>query len=342
MGAQQFLHRVHEFLIDVSREGRAGIVGQDAHQHQGIVLAGRLGPVVLLQILADQVGAFGGSLWRRFGRLNDGREVEDFVARVVGGGRFAERYLKRRTLAVSTARAAHVHVCAGATQQAMHTRSRSTQAGTYHATAGDGLRAVPLWVGRVGSSRSYRTREAAVSLTEGVERDGCVPLLVFLRRMVPSTLPILSDFMAPMEASSRPCRTLLGWTGGRGGGGDDARWWFSGASTFLVPARQHNKVVDRPFSSGWDPSRLRRGWSGRAQGRETGSGCVVGNQPRQCDERKRRCVLGGRLFASGRIDAVGWGCAVVSFCCAEVPRSKAEGVYAVLISMQVVRGWRWS
>lgn len=41
-------------------------------------------------------------------------------------------------------------------------------------------------------------------------------------------------------------------------------WWF--ASTLLVPARQHNKVVDRPSpSGGWDPSsRLRRGWSERA------------------------------------------------------------------------------
>lgn len=79
--AQQLLGGIEELLVvEVAREGRARVVGQDARQHDGVVLPRRLGRVVAVQELADDARALGGRGGGRLGRLDDRREEGDLVA----------------------------------------------------------------------------------------------------------------------------------------------------------------------------------------------------------------------------------------------------------------------
>ena len=45
-GPEQILGYVDKLLVKVAREGRARVVGENAHEHDGIVLVRRLRPVI--------------------------------------------------------------------------------------------------------------------------------------------------------------------------------------------------------------------------------------------------------------------------------------------------------
>lgn len=77
---QKVLDRVDEFPIEVARKCRAGVVGEDAREHQRVVLVRGFGPVILLQELSYQLCALVCCCRRRLGGFDDGREEGDFVA----------------------------------------------------------------------------------------------------------------------------------------------------------------------------------------------------------------------------------------------------------------------
>lgn len=74
------LHCVGERLVEVLREGRARIVGQDANEHDGIVLDVCARVVLLGEELADLGGSGGGGRRAGLGGFDDGGEMEDFFA----------------------------------------------------------------------------------------------------------------------------------------------------------------------------------------------------------------------------------------------------------------------
>ena len=78
--AQQVLDRVGKGLVEVLGKGGAGIVGQDADEHDGVVL--HVGPVVVVlgQEDAHLTGGGGGGGGAGNGGLDDGGQVEDFLA----------------------------------------------------------------------------------------------------------------------------------------------------------------------------------------------------------------------------------------------------------------------
>ena len=76
--SQQLLDGVRKLAIDIPCEGWAGIVRQNAYQHDGVVLHMGTTIVFLGQELAYLLRSDGGSLWRRLGRFDDDWQVEDF------------------------------------------------------------------------------------------------------------------------------------------------------------------------------------------------------------------------------------------------------------------------
>jgi len=54
------------------------VVGQDADQHRGVVLALAVARVVPRQDLADRAGCLSAGLGRGFGVVDDGGQVQDF------------------------------------------------------------------------------------------------------------------------------------------------------------------------------------------------------------------------------------------------------------------------
>ena len=76
--AQERFDRRHEFGIEVPRERRAWVVGQDAHEHDRIVLSGVGGASGVGEVFSNSQGCFFGCLWAGFGRFDDLREVDDF------------------------------------------------------------------------------------------------------------------------------------------------------------------------------------------------------------------------------------------------------------------------
>lgn len=138
---EQLLHRVCELLVHVPRESWARVVGENAHDHDGVVLVRRLRPVVLFQILPDEARAFGSGLRRRLGSVNDWRKVENLVARVVGPARFAKGFLLGcQNLVPSQA------------EYPKRAKYRARFRMTYHTARGRDFRGVAVFVGRCGAS----------------------------------------------------------------------------------------------------------------------------------------------------------------------------------------------
>lgn len=77
---EQVLDRLGELLVEVPREGRARVVGEDAHEHDGVVLVRGLEVVAPGEVLADEARALGGGGGGGLGGVDDGGEEEDFVA----------------------------------------------------------------------------------------------------------------------------------------------------------------------------------------------------------------------------------------------------------------------
>lgn len=74
------LHSICKGLVEVLGEGWAWIVGQDADEHNRIILNMGACIVLLGKELANLGGGGGGGLGTGLCSLDDGREVEDFLA----------------------------------------------------------------------------------------------------------------------------------------------------------------------------------------------------------------------------------------------------------------------
>jgi hypothetical protein len=74
------LHGIGELLVEVFGEGWARVVGEDANEHDGIVLDMRSLVVLLGEELADLRGCCGGRRRAALSCFDDGREMEDFLA----------------------------------------------------------------------------------------------------------------------------------------------------------------------------------------------------------------------------------------------------------------------
>lgn len=76
---QQVFGRLGEVLVEVPGEGGAGVVGEDADEHEGIILD--IGPrvVVLLEIVAYHIGALLGSTRRGLGGVDDRWQINDLI-----------------------------------------------------------------------------------------------------------------------------------------------------------------------------------------------------------------------------------------------------------------------
>jgi hypothetical protein len=78
--AEKLLRGVDKLFIDEAGEPLARVVGENADEHDGVVLARGLGPIVLGHVLADQARTLFGGDGRRNGRFNDRGEVDNIVA----------------------------------------------------------------------------------------------------------------------------------------------------------------------------------------------------------------------------------------------------------------------
>lgn len=67
-----------EFRIEVARECGARVVGQDAHEHDGIVLGGVRGASWIGEVFSNSQGCLFGSFRAGFGGIDNLREVDDF------------------------------------------------------------------------------------------------------------------------------------------------------------------------------------------------------------------------------------------------------------------------
>lgn len=82
--SQQFFRCLGELFVEITGKRGARVIGKDTNEHEGIVLV--IGPrnIVLFQIVPYDIGAMLGCTGRRFGGLDDGRQVDDLVFGVVG------------------------------------------------------------------------------------------------------------------------------------------------------------------------------------------------------------------------------------------------------------------
>lgn len=78
--AQQLLNGGDKFCIEVARKGVPRVVGQDAHNHNRIVLDVVRDSGRSLQVFANAVGRFLGGGGARLSELNDAREVNKFIS----------------------------------------------------------------------------------------------------------------------------------------------------------------------------------------------------------------------------------------------------------------------
>jgi len=78
--AQDVLDGGYEFGIDVAGKGGAWVIGQDANEHDGIVLNMGSRRVLHGQILADVLGGDGSSGGRRLGSFDNDGQMEDLLA----------------------------------------------------------------------------------------------------------------------------------------------------------------------------------------------------------------------------------------------------------------------
>ena len=76
--AQEILHGTGEFGIDIARECMAGIIDEDAHQHDGIVMDIPGGRDGVAQRLANAMSGLLGCIGTGFGAFDDGREMDKF------------------------------------------------------------------------------------------------------------------------------------------------------------------------------------------------------------------------------------------------------------------------
>lgn len=76
--SRQVLDSLYEFGIDVPGERPARVVGQNADQHDAVVLHVRRCVVVAGQELADQGASFSGGRGRGLAGFDDAREIENF------------------------------------------------------------------------------------------------------------------------------------------------------------------------------------------------------------------------------------------------------------------------
>jgi hypothetical protein len=74
------LDRVREALVNVLGEGLTRVVGQDAYDHDSIILYMRAGIVLLGEELANLCGRRCCSAWTCDGGFDDSGEVEHFFA----------------------------------------------------------------------------------------------------------------------------------------------------------------------------------------------------------------------------------------------------------------------
>ena len=80
--AQQVLAGIGKLGVNVSRKHGTGVLGEDAEEHDGVVLPGSSLVVFLAHEFADEACAFGGGSGGGLGGLDDGRKEEDFIALV--------------------------------------------------------------------------------------------------------------------------------------------------------------------------------------------------------------------------------------------------------------------
>ena len=87
---QQLLHSPHKLPVEVPRKRRARVVGEDADQHDRIVLDIWLRAPFSRQKASDLLRGSGGGGWRGFGGFDDDGEVEHFLAAVAVRAGLAE------------------------------------------------------------------------------------------------------------------------------------------------------------------------------------------------------------------------------------------------------------
>lgn len=75
-----------ELVIEVLGKGSAWVVGENAGEHDGIVLGVAALVVLFAEKATDGIGGFAGSEGRGLGSIDDGGEVEVLVASVGGAG----------------------------------------------------------------------------------------------------------------------------------------------------------------------------------------------------------------------------------------------------------------
>ena len=91
---EQGLCRVDELVVEVPGEGLAGVVREDAHEHDGVVLPRGPRRVLLAHVLADDARALGCGRGGRLGGVDDGGQKEHLVALGVAAG-LAKSFLQR-------------------------------------------------------------------------------------------------------------------------------------------------------------------------------------------------------------------------------------------------------
>jgi hypothetical protein len=78
--AQELFDRGAKLGIKVTRETVTRVIGQNAHEHNGIVLDVVRGVARVGEIFADAMRGFFGGGGTRFGSLDDAREMDELVS----------------------------------------------------------------------------------------------------------------------------------------------------------------------------------------------------------------------------------------------------------------------
>lgn len=74
------LDRGHEFGVNVARERVARVIGQDAHEHDGVVLDVVRGFVWRGEVPANAMGGLLGGVGTAFGSFDDEGQVDEFLS----------------------------------------------------------------------------------------------------------------------------------------------------------------------------------------------------------------------------------------------------------------------
>ena len=88
---QDLLDGGHKLGVEIARERGAGVIGEDAHEHDRIVLDMVRGAQRGRQVFTDAMGSLLGRPGARFGGFNDEGEVDEFISLLHGQERSARQ-----------------------------------------------------------------------------------------------------------------------------------------------------------------------------------------------------------------------------------------------------------